>query len=948
MNNVDWLNIRPWNGTHDGGFQELCIQLARVESLTTSRFVSLGAPDAGVECYCVLHDGSEWGWQAKYFTTSLKGPQWQQLDRSVKTALDKHPNLVRYYVCIPRDRSDARKSNQTSEMDRWRRRVCKWEGWARERGMDVEFIWWGSSELIERLSRKEHSGRRFFWFGQHEFDQDWFQLRLEEAVKSAGPRYTPEVHVDLPIARDLERFSRSDLLFDEVKSLAIGIRRAREGLEYARRRLEQRGRAVDLDDLSEATNSVLYSLSQLEGCPIGFLPFPSIARIAEEAEAAGDVVLERIRKIQHEQDAAERQGLTSRGYNDDPLPSLLHYVRSLQSELFELDSTCKRAGSFANSQLLILKGEGGTGKTHLLCDFARRRVQDQLPTVLLMGQRFLSEDEPWIQLLQQLDLADASAEEFVGALEAAAQASNCRALVIIDALNEGKGRKIWRPHLSAFLERVEKSQWIGVVLSVRSSYEEVVIPAEVRERAVSVTYYGFADHEYDAVKTFFDHYGLEFPSASILQPEFNNPLFLKTICKGLHDSGERRIPRGFHGITAAFDLYLKTINSRLAEPESLDYDYRYNLVRQVLERFSERLSEGETRWLTLSEAQNVVNGVLPGRTYSKSLYSALIAEGILIEDMIRRSDGLHEEVAFIAYNRFADHIIADHLLNTHLDAEDPYAAFSNDGGLAFLREEQKYKSYGLIEALSIQTPERIGIELVRLAPELMNHSMIGKAFLQSIVWRKLDAFYEDTFAVWDKVVQSKMIRLFDPLDTLLSVSSVPDHPFNADFLDQRLRQDSMPDRDSWWSTYLHRTWGNKASVDRLVDWASNLTDTDDVEEEVIDLAATTLAWMFATPNRFLRDRATKALVALLTGRLESALRLLDRFADIDDPYISERIYAVMYGIAMRSHDAEAMGKLASQIFKHVFASGNPPPHICYVITLAALSNALYILDQISQ
>ena len=592
-----------------------------------------------------------------------------------------------------------------------------------------------------------------------------------------------------------------------------------------------------------------------------------------------------------------------------------------------MDSTCKRAGSFANSQLLILKGEGGTGKTHLLCDFARRRVQDQLPTVLLMGQRFLSEDEPWIQHLQQLDLADASAEKFVGALEAATQASNCRALVIIDALNEGKGRKIWRPHLSAFLERVEKSQWIGVVLSVRSSYEEVVIPAEVRERAVSVTHYGFADHEYDAVKTFFDHYGLEFPSAPILQPEFNNPLFLKTICKGLHDSGKRRIPRGFHGITAAFDLYLKTINSRLAAPEMLDYDFRYHPVRQALERFCERLSEGENRWLTLSEAQNVANGVLPGRTYSKSLYSSLVAEGILMEDLIRRSDGLSEEVVFITYDRFADHIIADHLLNTHLDAEDPYAAFSNDGGLAFLREEQKYKSYGLIEALSIQTPERIGIELVRLAPELMNQPMIGKAFLQSIVWRKLDAFSEDTFAVWDKVVQSKMIRLFDPLDTLLSVSSVPDHPFNADFLDQRLRQDSMPDRDSWWSTYLHRTWGNKASVDRLVDWASNLTDTDDVEEEVIDLAATTLAWMFATPNRFLRDRATKALVALLTGRLESALRLLDRFADIDDPYISERIYAVMYGIAMRSHDAEAMGKLASQIFKHVFASGNPTPHI---------------------
>ena len=378
---------------------------------------------------------------------------------------------------------------------------------------------------------------------------------------------------------------------------------------------------------------------------------------------------------------------------------------------------------------------------------------------------------------------------------------------------------------------------------------------------------------------------------------------------------------------AAFNLYLKTINSRLAEPESLDYDFRNNLVRQALERFPELLSGGETQWLTLSEAQKVVNGVLPGRTYSKSLYSALVAEGILTEDMIRLSDGRHEEVVFISYNRFADHIIADHLLRLHLDPNDPSAAFSKNGGLAFLCDDQRYKSYGLIEALSIQIPERTGIELVRLAPGLLDHPMIGQAFLQSIVWRKLDAFYEDTFAVWDEVMQSKMIRLFDPLDTLLAVSSVPDHPFNADFLDQRLRQDSIPDRDSWWSTYLHCTWGNEGPVDRLVDWASNISGDDDVEEEVVDLAATTLAWMFTTPNRFLRDRATKALVALLTGRLESAGRLVHHFANVDDPYVTERIYAVTYGVAMRNHDVDAVTKLASIVHEHVFASGNPPPQI---------------------
>ena len=198
--------------------------------------------------------------------------------------------------------------------------------------------------------------------------------------------------------------------------------------------------------------------------------------------------------------------------------------------------------------------------------------------------------------------------------------------------------------------------------------------------------------------------------------------------------------------------------------------------------------------------------------------------------------------------------------------------------------------------------------------------------MESLVWRKPDAFSEDTHAVLSELIEADKV-ISDPVDALLTVSTVPDHPFNADFLDQRLRMDIMPDRDSWWSTYLHRVWETQGPVDRLVDWAASLSVDGDVEDSVVDLSATTLAWTFATPNRFLRDRATKALVSLLTGRLESTVRLVDRFADVDDPYVTERVYAVAYGIAMRSHDLAAVGKLASSVFRHVFASGTPQAHI---------------------
>ena len=75
----------------------------------------------------------------------------------------------------------------------------------------------------------------------------------------------------------------------------------------------------------------------------------------------------------------------------------------------------------------------------------------------------------------------------------------------------------------------------------------------------------------------------------------------------------------------------------------------------------------------------------------------------------------------------------------------------------------------------------------------------------------------------------------------------------------------------------------KGPIDRLVDWASNVSPDSQIEAAVVDLAAVALAWMLTTSNRFVRDRATKALVALLTSRIESATRLVERFGDVNDP-----------------------------------------------------------------
>lgn len=208
------------------------------------------------------------------------------------------------------------------------------------------------------------------------------------------------------------------------------------------------------------------------------------------------------------------------------------------------------AASAANRGALLLLGSAGTGKTHLLCDIAAHRLAAGLPTVVLLGQQF-ADSEPWRQIVDRLDLSCRGHDEFLGALDAAAQVRGCRALILIDALNEGAGKFLRHKHLAGVLRALQRYPRIAIALTCRAGYERIVIPDGLPpDRLVTATHRGFADHEYVATRTFFDHYGIERPNVPLLTPEFSNPLFLKLFCAGLQKRGMTRVPAGLAGITA--------------------------------------------------------------------------------------------------------------------------------------------------------------------------------------------------------------------------------------------------------------------------------------------------------------------------------------------------------------------------------------------------------------
>ena len=914
---INWKHIRTLNGAQSEGFEEFCTQLARRESVVTgSAFTRKGKPDAGIQCYWTLPTGDELGWQAKYFL-SLDNAQWSQLDDSVRTALDKHPRLIQYYVCVPTDLPDARLAGQTSAYHKWLDHVQKWSGWAADKSMSVEFIWWGSHEMLHKLARPDNSGLARFWFDAAVFDLNWFDKRLQESISTAGPRYSPEVNVDLPIIQEFDAFGRTAAWVTRLKKHAASISKAARIAGYDSNKLGEHKKQIE--EILQSAEIVTAMIRDIRVEPTGPLSFTSLIERMESVQSGIKSASPGLSNCERAEDEKPRD-TKEYSYRENPFRSVRFRLYDLNRALEDAVSTFRYTEKVARSAFLILDGTAGMGKTHLLCDVATKRLRAILPTILLMGQRFLQPGDPWVQALQQLDLPRLSAEEFIGCLEAAAQASNARALLMIDALNEGAGRSIWPNHLSAFLQLAGRSPWVSVVVSVRTSYEGLVLPAAVSETATRVSHSGFADHEFDAARTFFQHYGIELPSTPLLAPEYRSPLFLKTMCVGLKHEGHRRLPRGFHGISQIFRLYTNAINRKLAD--SLDFDPRSQLVQTALQRFVAAFPSHNTQWLSREDSLTLVNSILPNRSFHNSLYQGLVGEGLLVEDFIRLHGHEEREFVHLGYERLADHLTAEVLLAAYQQRNAAEMANATE-----LTGQDGRISSGVLESLFVQAPETLKQELMDFAPSVLEHWQWPEAFRQSLIWREPGAFTERTLHWFNESIDRESDGT-EALEVVLTLASVPDHPWNAQFLDRQLRKRSMPDRDKWWSIKLHYLYAERQSAPhRIIDWALSLKSTDRLDKDVVRLISSTLAWMFSSSNRFLRDRATKANVNLLTGREDATAELVRSFGEVDDLYIRERVLAVAYGVAMRSSDAARIRELADAVLATVFTAAPVVPHL---------------------
>ncbi|HEY9167376.1 MAG TPA: ATP-binding protein [Candidatus Kryptonia bacterium] len=953
MQVFDWRRIRAFNNSQNNAFEELVCQLASEEPVPNKKsFRRVAAPDGGVECYCELADGSEFGWQAKYFFT-LGRSQWEQIENSFERALATHPKLSTYYVAAPIDLQDPRDTERHSVNDVWNEKTKEWKKFAKRRSREVDFVYWGSHEMLLRLSKPEHAGRLRFWFNAEQFTDEWFADRLSASIDSLGNRYSDELNVELGIARLFDAMARTERFRNVLRNHLVEIKE--KGDNFIRR-LEKRnlGRLrseteeylrkvtgkLDPTDLSECEPIDVASLKNLSSKFLDGLDshrkeiYLSKRQLSENAKSNvnGD------EKENYRQESDDLDELSE---------SILDLGGLLESNLPIL----------ANNPILIVTGKAGVGKSHLLADAAKHMQQIGHMSILLLGQKLITEEEPWTQILKNVLRLEGSEDDFLGALDSRAEASHSRILVFIDAINEGRGKLIWPNTIKAFIKTFKKYRWLGLVLSVRSSYEDIILPKEIipADLALRVNHEGFAGVENAATKKFFEYYGIETPSVPLLHPEYQNPLFLKLFCEGLKKSGLTRPPEGYEGVTKIFEYYLSAVNNKLARPDQLDYSNSLDLVGRCVYLIANEVRVSSEKWVPYEKAFDLLESELRKINPSRNNFlEQLISEGVFSKDMFWIDTKKTKEGVYFTYERFGDMRVADLTVKQFLGPEiwmrrqinakkiSPLTAllesclrascrlkFSLIKRLSTLAadEESALMNSGMIEAFSIILPEAVGFEFYELCPRTRDYDTVVNAFIESLIWRKVETVSHRVLSYINNFISEGERTEDHFLEMLLLIASNPRHPFNAEFLHKHLSRFTLADRDAWWTIYINSNFDEESIIARIVDWAWLPENVSNASSDSLRLIGIVLAWFFTSSNRYLRDSATKAMVCLLHERLDIMEAILRQFEGVNDPYVYERLFAVAYGTTLRSVKLDGLKNLSKYIYETVFLKEKIYPHV---------------------
>lgn len=600
---------------------------------------------------------------------------------------------------------------------------------------------------------------------------------------------------------------------------------------------------------------------------------------------------------------------------------------------------------YISSKVCFIKGEPGIGKTHILAKMCSKLTLNKEPLFLfILGFKFTTNENILIQL-QKIAGSEFSFEDYLVYLNEYGKDRNSIVFFIIDAINEGNYLNLWKKDgLYQLIREIENKEFLKLIISFRSDYEQLLVSDEVKKKIDSglvseILHHGLDIDTIESVYKFFNIYGIGFCPLDYIDENYTNPLYVRLLCECLS-----KVNNVLTNNSSPFIELFKEIQKIKDEDIKDDLKKLGNqlfgdepILNLFLNEFNSNLIKKRQRKLSYLEIAEF-NFFKRDYNISPSVFLPILTRNcIFVSDIAEKESD--KNYSFF-YDKLTDYSIASYLFtdfvkvkNYHLQPLVDYLnlELSKDNSKSSLYYFVTPQVFNFIDMLYTDKLSRDCNKETYFAVEKSIYSIkdmdVRQQYLDEYVksykWRSNKSIRPEFF--FEFCLKNNItLDLF--FEVLISCSLKKSCPLNAEFLHSYLLNKTINERDKEWTTYINDCFGSDESrVYQII--TSLLNEANFINNLVKDRDRTFLllvlfSWILTSSNRKLRDETSKAMIVVLKHHLDLVIPLLNKFSNVKEPYVIQRLYGIVLGSIIQSviaNKQDICSSISLFVYKNIFA-----------------------------
>ena len=871
---VNWENFASNNNDPDGvqhKFENLCRQLFTNDYLKEnkkSRNLHSNPNNPGIEAEPILDERTNQyiGFQVKFFDTSV---DYGQILHSMEKALQYYTGKLSHIVlyCNKAITSTSKSYINIVEL-------------LKKNNITIELV--TDSAILDAVRKYPYLAN--YYFGVNTISFEWVVAHNEKSFCDLGERFNRDFNVETETSKRLSLFARDQsavqYINDKKENLIRKINRIKDDTEQHSDYLEKvRSIVSAFEDVESETIGSAFEWHQ---CLQSFI-VDDLAKINSEISQKKNL-LEKIRPtIEKGRSRVEHKDLEK--YNS--IRSEIEILYELL-DLPEILSLTADENRLITAKELFVTGNAGIGKSHLLAAECQSLMNNQQFAVLLLAGNCYSDLPILDQLSQDCELKY-SFDEFISILEMIGVEHHTCVLLCIDALNETANYRLWKTGLISLSQKIKKCTHVKLAVTYRMEYEKSVVQDALLsedEDVYRIVHTGFASNGLKASKQFFDYYRIPFTLYEYFESEMENPLFLTLYCK-TYRNDEASLPTLYDRLVESANKNIFPILEK--RYKLIGFTEDDNIVQSLVDEISTLAFDRKEKNILESDLASIpfwTANDLPLRPFM----SLLAKENLVHTNLIAGN-----ERYFFAYDQMNDYFFARSLFSHDMSDmsirktlyEDILQV--NDNNIVNLSNSDVFV---ICCAIYAQKFGKECIDLIDELPEGFEKGYIVKSYIRSFIWRNKEYISSNVFLA---VAQKYKVSREDFWNVLVGNSIKHNHPLNSDFLHTLLMSFRLSERDYYWTKYINEIFYDESNrLMQLVKMYSSGQSIQMSKEQARQLLIL-CGWLLSSSNRMLRDYTSEAMIEILRNEFDLCIVILKAFEKVNDPYIIERLYGVVFG-----------------------------------------------------